>query len=169
MKEQWKPVVGYEGLYSVSNMGRVRSEHSGRCLAQYPAWTGYLQVSLSRNGKGRLRRVHRLVLEAFIGPCPTRHETAHLDGNRTNNVLSNLVWATKQTNWAHKRMHGTAVVGERVVTAKLKAEQVLEIRRLAKSGVPRKQLERQFGVEKTTIRRIINGTAWVDCTPAGAP
>lgn len=109
--ENWKPVVGFEGLYEVSDQGRVRSlDHSttgkdgrtrrykGRVLVGSVDSSGRIQVVLSKEGKGHYRRVHRLVLEAFVGPCPPGYEGCHWDDDRSNNHLSNLRWDTSSAN-----------------------------------------------------------------------
>ena len=66
----------------------------------------YLTVRLSENGKSRIFRVHRLVLEAFVGPCPNGLEARHLDGNPANNNRNNLCWGTPAENTEDKRKHG---------------------------------------------------------------
>lgn len=119
MSTDWRPVVGYEGIYDVSIDGRVRSRarryetrpgvfanRSARMLQ--PQWTtdGYLIAFLSRDGSKRELRVHRLVLEAFVGPCPEGMEGCHNDGDKTNNHVSNLRWDTRSANTHDKVRHG---------------------------------------------------------------
>ena len=105
--EQWKPVPGYEGLYEVSNLGRVRSldrtktnghKWKGRILKQPSLRSGYKLVSLWKNGKQKSALVHRLVLFAFVGAQPEGRETRHKDGNNSNNTLDNLSWGTPSEN-----------------------------------------------------------------------
>lgn len=105
MTEIWKDIPGYEGLYQVSNMGRVkrlegydaggryREEH---CLKPQVDGSNYLQVYLFKNGEGTLTLVHRLVAKAFI-PNPDGKPTVnHLDENKHNNAAWNLEWATRK-------------------------------------------------------------------------
>jgi hypothetical protein len=113
--EQWRPVVGYERLYEVSDRGRVRSVNRiirgvsncsrlrhGVVRRPHTNQDGYLRIELWRENRGRKIFVHRLVLEAFIGAPPTAdHEGNHKDGNRANNVLSNLEWLTPEQNVQH--------------------------------------------------------------------
>ena len=118
MAEEWRPVVGYEGLYEVSDAGRVRSLSrevrtgrgtrmvDGRILSPARGVGGYPVVSLS-NGGARVRPVHRLVLEAFVGPRPAGTECCHGDGDPENNRLSNLRWDTHESNMDDQRRHGT--------------------------------------------------------------
>ena len=106
--ERWLPVAGYEGLYEVSDQGRVWSvprrdsmgrPQGGRYLSpKSTGSTGYLKVTLMRDGVSDQRLVHRLVLEAFVGRCPDDSETRHLNATRTDNRLANLAWGTSSEN-----------------------------------------------------------------------
>jgi len=116
--EQWKPIAGYEGYYQVSDLGRVRS--MARVIPE-PRWGarrqpakihnpwlshGYPNVTLHRDGIRQTRIVHRLVLEAFVGPCPEGMEGCHNDGNPRNNRLDNLRWDTPLANNLDVIRHG---------------------------------------------------------------
>jgi hypothetical protein len=110
--EQWRTIPGYEGLYEVSDQGRVRSARrrgtSGKVLAHKQAKRGgYLTVSLLRNCKQTTRPVHSLVLGAFVGLRPADAEIRHFDGDPTNACLSNLAYGTHSENVLDKREHGT--------------------------------------------------------------
>lgn len=116
MNENWKPVPGYEGVYEVSDLGRVRSldrlDAAGRPRRGQPRSStadggGYLQVSLWRDGSERRVSVHRLVLVAFVGPAPKGMEACHNDGDSTNNTLANLRWDTRSANSLDRVRHGT--------------------------------------------------------------
>ena len=105
-REDWIAVTGHPG-YEVSNLGNVRSwktygSPAPRLLAK-SEHGGYHVVSLSRC----VRRVHRLVLEAFVGKRPAGLLTRHLDGNATNNCLDNLRYGTPSENMRDRRTHGT--------------------------------------------------------------
>lgn len=118
--ESWRPVVGYEGAYEVSDLGRVRSldrvivDHIGRSRF-YPGRIlkvrvgnpPYPMVSLSRSGKtsGR-QRVHVLIMRAFVGPAPSGMEIRHLDGDSLNCRLSNLAYGTSSENNYDLVRHG---------------------------------------------------------------
>ena len=95
--ERWRPVHGF-GNYMVSNLGRVWSQRSNKCLKPQPAGKGHLRVALRRDGGTHLRGVHRLVLIAFVGPCPEGKECLHYDDDPTNNKLGNLRWGTRTEN-----------------------------------------------------------------------
>lgn len=118
--ETWRPVVGYEDLYEVSDQGRVRSldrvfvrtngvpqSVKGRVLKPGTDKDGYRTVALSRGGKATTRRIHRLVLSAFVGPCPTGQEVRHLNGVPGDNRLSNLAYGTSSENRRDRWEHGT--------------------------------------------------------------
>lgn len=109
--EEWRPVAGYEDRYEVSNIGRFRSvtrtartangslrTYTGRILAGRPNPRGHLLVQLWRNRVSDQRLLHRLVLEAFVGPCPDGMLGCHYDDDPSNNHISNLRWATRADN-----------------------------------------------------------------------
>lgn len=119
--EEWQPVLGWEGLYEVSDLGRVRSvprrvpggngshaSRGGRILAQAADRQGYRKVSLSDRTRRPALPVHRLVLDAFDRPRPDGMQARHLDGDPGNNARANLVWGTGVENWDDRRRHGTA-------------------------------------------------------------
>lgn len=114
--EQWRAVVGYEGYYEVSDQGRVRSlprkdrlgrDRPGIVLKLQADRDGYPYFLASR-GTQKMIRVHRAVLNAFVGPAPAGAAMGlHADGNPANNVLSNLRWGTDSDNQRDAVKHGT--------------------------------------------------------------
>ena len=118
-EEVWKDIEGYEGLYQVSNMGRVRSlDHyvihaskngsianhffKGRQIKpHYDGRDNYLQFGLCKDGETKQHLVHRLVAKAFLAPPIGKNEVNHIDGDKTNNKVNNLEWATKKENLQH--------------------------------------------------------------------
>lgn len=181
--EEWRPVVGYEGYYEVSNLGRVRSlvrmvrnrwglfPRRGVVLKPGPTADGHLNVVLCREGRRDTQSVHRLVLSAFVGPCPPRHEGAHWDRDPSNNHLSNLRWATKSQNYDDRRRHGTDNAGARHgIAVDLTKEDIVVIRRLlAECRATQAELARIFGVGQTTISRINRDAHWTMCDPNTDP
>ena len=159
-RERWLPVVGYEGVYEVSSLGRVRSVRprfgDGILRGDVDRY-GYRRVLLSRDAKSVRFKVHRLVCTAFHGEPPPGHQVAHLDGNKTNNVADNLKWATRAENNSHKDAHGTHPIGMRNGRTRLTSEQVAEIRAKVAAGATCRPLARQYGVYHTTIHRIASG------------
>ena len=124
--ELWKALPGYEGLYEVSDQGRVRSLErfdtygTGRRVPERilsisngggNSKTGYhyAQVALTRNGVRASKLLHRLVLAAFVGPPPEDHQTCHKNGNRFDNRLENLRYGTAQDNANDRIRHGNNV------------------------------------------------------------
>lgn len=96
-KEEWRPVVGWESLYQVSNQGRVRRLGCSPRKTNVGA-NGYNVVSLSRNGQTTLHTTHSLVLEAFVGSRPQGCEARHKNHNRADARVENLEWGTAQDN-----------------------------------------------------------------------
>ena len=99
-KEYWKPVVGYEGLYEVSNWGRVKSLKFGKekILKPQKDKDGYLCVTLYKNNNQCQFKVHRLVAEAFIDNSDNLPCVNHKDECKTNNIVSNLEWCDRKYN-----------------------------------------------------------------------
>lgn len=176
--ETWKPVVGFEGQYEVSDFGRVRSldrtseyqrldQYSGRLLTIRRHHRGhFLQPSASKSGhlsvvlgRGNTRQVHTLVLEAFVGPCPAGHEGCHGDDIPSNNNLSNLRWDTRSANLHDAVRNGVKSVGERQWNAKLKDADIPVIRGLFET-TSYAEIARRYGVAESTIRQIRDGRAW---------
>lgn len=113
---EWRPVVGYEGSYEVSEDGRVRSirkvDGKGRPTPPRERKTpvsgnGYPTITLWERGKGATRTVHSLVAEAFLGPRPEGQEVLHLDGTRTNNCITNLKYGSRSENLRQAVQDGT--------------------------------------------------------------
>ena len=114
---------------------------------------------------GEHRLVHRLVLEAFVGPCPDGMEAAHNNGNPADNHLVNLRWATPTDNQADRIIHGTDSRGEKHGQHKLTAQNIADIIQLTDSGASRAVIGRQFGIHPSTVRRIAKGLAWKHINP----
>jgi len=117
---------------------------------------GYWVLTIRR----RRYFVHRLVLLAFVGPCPAGMEARHLDGDPTNNRLPNLCWGTPKENKQDSQRHGTAIRGSRVGGAKLTEAHIPLIRELASSGWLPRQIASRFGVHTTTINAVIWVHTW---------
>lgn len=154
LPEQWKPVVGYEGLYEVSSLGRVRSPL--RLLSPFMD-RGYPWVNLRRNGRCKKLSVHAIVLTAFVGPRPDGLIACHYDGNRANPALTNLRWDTYAANSADARRHGTHTRGEVQGQSVLTAELVGWIRESRQSSLA---LAHVLGVASSTVRAVRIGQNW---------
>lgn len=160
--EIWKAIPGWEGLYSVSNLGNVKSlprtggrarSYGGGILTPVAAsGTGYLRVMLSNKNIGLTKiAIHRLVLMAFRGLPKPGMEACHKNGVRTDNRLVNLRWGSRASNQADRKKHGTYICGEQVNGSKLTKEDVRFIRRSQNSH---RELARIFGVECSSIYAI---------------
>jgi len=158
-KEKWADVPGFPG-YSVSTLGRVVSRLGRKPRFLAPGIrTGYPSVILRRGNVSHNRRVHRLVLRAFVGDPKNGQEAAHADGDRRNARLDNLRWATAEENQADKIIHGTTNRGERCGSAKLTERDVLEILRRYPAEM-QKHLAKEYGVKKQCISAIVCGRTW---------
>jgi hypothetical protein len=175
--EIWRPIEGYEGLYEVSNLGRVRRLEAkvwsrnrwGRCRITRKAGvlkplrlgnTKYLGVQLCKEGKISARTIHSMVCIAFHGPRPVRHHAAHLDGNCKHNAADNLAWVTPRENQFHRIAHGTANRGSRAHQSILSPDDVREIRRRRANGETGIALGKEYGVHLSTIYKAANGRNW---------
>jgi len=154
---EWKNVVGFEGLYEVSNHGEIRSKKTGQIKKQTIGKDGRPYCGLWVNNKQKIIRPHKLVLEAFVGEKPKGMECCHNDGNHQNNNLNNLRWDTPKNNHADKLKHGTSNTGERCNWAKLTLEQVKSIRQ---DDRLQRVIAEEYGVLQNTISRIKNGKRW---------
>lgn len=127
-------------------------------LKPKPSRGGYLQVTLSHR---KVRKVHRLVLEAFVGPRPPRHEACHFpDRDVTNNRLSNLRWATKSDNMRDRLLHGTDNRGSKHPLSRLTDDDVRAIRDAYSQGVSQTSLARCYGMKQPGICAIVHGITW---------
>lgn len=98
MEEIWKEIKEYEGLYQVSNMGRVKSLRKNIILKKSITYRGYEKVNLSVNNIHKDYSVHRLVANAFIPNPDNLPQVNHKDENKTNNCVNNLEWCTQKYN-----------------------------------------------------------------------
>lgn len=157
--EEWRQVKGYGGLYEVSSEGRIKTarregSQGGVLVPHCHRKSRYPMINLCRDGKTRMEYIHRLVAEAFLGPCPPGYEVDHINRARTDNHVGNLRYVPKELN---KRLAGHAAIGY-------------------KDGVPVSRVENATtislitGIAYHTVRRrlkgkglIINGLLWKYC------
>ncbi len=158
--ESWKWIPG-SSKYQVSDRGRVQNHDTLHVLKQATDKDGYKIVSLSESHrKHPTKKVHVLVLLAFIGPCPPRHEGGHLNGDPGDNRLENLAWVTRKQNAKHRAAHGRTAKGERHGSARLTAEQVRQIRDHLATGLSQKDTAASLGVSVDSVWRIANRKNW---------
>ena len=154
MIESWLIIPGHV-LYEVSNLGSVRRAKSLRQLKPWKNPSGHLVVKLCDCGSISNRLVHRLVLSAFIGPCPNGMECCHNDGIPQNNKLSNLRWDTPLSNRRDKVRHGGMPRGEAHARCKLKDSDVFDIRELSVLGVSNTFISRLFNISDRYVRQLV--------------
>lgn len=164
----WKPVFGYEGLYSISEYGDLRRENSAKghkngLYKGYISKKGYLTASLTKNGVRKIIFIHKLVTENFIGPRPWNLQVNHKDTNKLNNHFSNLEYVTVQENKRHAFENNlcNAPKGINHHSAKLSEKEVLEVRRrYANKEISQGKLAKIYGVSLAAIRFIIIRRNW---------
>lgn len=170
MKKQIKQIPGFPG-YVVSNYGEVYSFWEGSGPAAKIGLVmkslkviisgGRCQVNLRKDKKSHTRRVHRLVLEAFVGPCPRGMECCHFpDRSTLNNRLDNLRWDTKASNYRDRVSHKTCNRGTRNGSSKLKPKQVIAIRDKKRLGHTYQELANEYNVSLSTIQQICERKTW---------
>lgn len=161
----WNPVISPDGewaqipgfpAYCVNRDGVVRSTQAQtpRVLSQIRSASGHLYVFLYRFGRQHKRFVHRLVLQAWAGPCPEGHEARHLNGVPTDNRLANLAWGTRSEQRDDDRRNG---VIRRPADTTLSESEVREIREDPRSS---REVARAYGVSHTTVQKIRRGERW---------
>jgi len=191
-KEEWKTIKVFDD-YEISNFGRVKSfkrYKNGKILNYYDDSHGYLFVKLYINGKSDNKRIHRLVLETFVGINPDKPFCNHIDGNKENNYIENLEWCTPSENIKHEfkiglqsnkgennpnyRKHPSKETkrkqsekakgkyeGENNPSSILTIKDVIQIRKHLKEGIlTQKEIGKIFGVSHITISDIKRGRTW---------
>lgn len=158
---EYRKIKGFPD-YRVGDDGSVWSRKFGnewRRLKRQVGKLGYCRVTLSPPTTRKL--VHRLVLEAFVGPCPEGMECRHYpDFDKSNCKLTNLLWGTRRQNCIDRESSPSARRGERRVNAVLTEDLVRSIRRDFASGVGSRPLSRKYGVNRSTIKNLLRGLVW---------
>lgn len=173
--EEWRQIPGFGGHYEASSLGRIRVKdrivtkrhktgkpmqqfYPGRLLSLVKAdkW-GHLGVKLCVGDRASTVAVHRMVLLAFVGPCPEGMEACHNNGIASDNRLENLRWDTHHSNNQDRRAHGTYAKGEQHPMAKLTPEQVQGIR---SGAITKAQALRDLGISNSQHHRIKAGQSW---------
>lgn len=155
-KEIWRDIEGYNGLYQVSNMGRVKSLNYDRTgkekiLKQYKDKDGYLYINLCKNSKKKTLKVHRLVALAFIDNPDGKEEIDHINTIRDDNRLENLSWATRKEN------------NNNPITRSKHAEHTRKVLQFTKEGVFVREwdcimeVQRELGFDQGNISRCCSG------------
>lgn len=176
MRKAWKRIPGYEGIYSVSDTGCIKSharqvslgasgytrQTKTRILKPSSNSSGYHFVCLYKNGSKKFKMIHQLVALVFIGPCPDRCQINHKDGDKTNNTPGNLEYMTPGENTRHSiNQLGNYRHGENQWKHKVTERDVATIRKLYSTGkYTQQQLADKYGIHRGQIAKICNRTSW---------
>lgn len=173
--EVWKDIAGYEGIYKISNSGKVKSlarkipnSLNGfrlmpeKILKPIINCSGYCCVNLYSKTKSKKHRVHRLVAIAFIPNVENKLQVNHIDGNKLNNHDCNLEHCDSLHNIKHNFLIGIVEIGDNHHNSKLNTIKVLAIRRLfrIKPDTSQKKISEKLGVSKALIHLIVRNKTW---------
>lgn len=168
--EEWRPVIGYESEYAVSNLGRIKRLKESTARRRYPVGmilkptlqkNGYTIIRLvDENGKRQALYMHRVVAIAFLGAIPTKHEVNHINRDRTDNRLENLEYLTRGKNNTHSYKED----GQGWVTSHVKNSmtdvQVREIKERYKNGESRSDIAKSLNSTYKIISNIVRGKTY---------
>lgn len=174
LEEQWLSVPGYEGLYNISNLGKVLSmDRTRNCGLKLKGRE--VPISLVKNsyasfavadldGNPKSLKIHKVLAQLFIPNPENKKCINHKNGNKHDYSLSNLEWATYSENSQHAIDTGLAVryKGEKHSRAKLTEDQVYEILDMHKSGMCYSEIASKYNLHKTNIGKIVNGKSWTN-------
>jgi hypothetical protein len=169
MKEIWKDILNYEGLYQASTFGKIKSlkrnNTNGKILKPFLNSNGYLYITLSKNGKCKNFKIHKIIASTFIGePTFDKKEIRHLNGNRFDNNSSNLKYGNRSEQMKDRIKHGTHFQpdnkGSKQWLSKLMDSDILEIIDLIKLGWSDTKIAIKYNVCRQTINGIRNHKTW---------
>lgn len=162
--------------YRISNMGFVESSRltRGRSWMRMKVHNKnkvpsirkqYLACTIIYKGKRKTFNIHRLVLEAFRGPCPPGMEGCHNNGDTFDNRLENLRWDTRKNNHADKKKHGTHLEGSSIFGSRLNETIVEEIISMLDAGRTGREIRERFDVSPKLLNKIARKTHWKHVRP----
>ena len=171
--EVWKDIKGYEKFYQISSTGRIKSldrldnvgsHHKERILKSCLNTRGYLMVGLYNSGKRHPVNIHKLVTLHFIANPTIGTQVNHKDGNKQNNLSSNLEWCSPSENIRHAHKNGLSkpVKGERVGTSKLTKEEAYAIKDMQNKGLSQRIIGEMFNISQQEVCKIHNNKCWVN-------
>lgn len=171
MEEEWRDIEGYEGIYQVSNLGRVKALERiliipEKIMTNTLTEVGYLQVRLTKNKSAKSELVHRLVAKAFIPNPDNKPEVNHKLGIKTDNRVTELEWNTKSENQLHaykvlgKKSNFKPQRGNNNGLSKLTWTQIEEIKTLLSIGLSQRKIALKYNVSQVTISNINQNKIW---------
>jgi hypothetical protein len=169
----WKPILGFEGYYEISNNGLVKRAKgktiykdgriaffSETILKPSINKKGYLSVYLSKNSKKHTLTIHRIVAIAFIENINNKPQVNHIDGDKKNNSVSNLEWCTNEENRVHAVKNGLTPRGIKHFSAKINDNDVINIRQMFKDGNTAIEIKKHYPISIKTIYSIKYKNTW---------
>lgn len=163
-EERWVDIPGFDGVYQISDKGKVRHARSGNVLAGHRRRWGMIVCLCRTGGKKTTRAVHNLVSQAFLGETPPGHRVAHRSGDKADNTAENLEWrARRKTRPSEPKLVRPyrQVRGEWCGIAKLTTDDVLLLRKLrVERGLSFPALAKQFGVSVSTVYNAYVAKTW---------
>lgn len=175
MEEVWRPIARFDNLVEASSLGRIRTldrayvtwrgGHAvmpGRVVKFRCHPWGYRWCEFMIRGKKYWEFVHRLVAEAFFGPCPAGNYVRHMDNAPANNRVENLQYGTPSDNSQDKWMHGTQPHGDGIWWRKVDSTEVITMRDMRLAGVKLKDIANFYGISEAQACRITTGKQWAE-------
>lgn len=163
MQEEWKNIIGFEGLYDISNKSRVRSIFRYKIILKpILCKNGYLSYNLCKNNIQKKKTIHRLIAIAFVPNPDNKPCINHIDGNKLNNNIDNLEWVTHKENIQHASNFGLMSGRQHLIhpSTKLYEKDIINIRLLLTQGISLLKISILYKVSKTLISQIKLGKKW---------
>lgn len=159
-KEQWKAIKGFEKLYEICADGRIKAR-SGKIIRPYDNGVGYLTVHLYKNGERHTRKIHRLVAEAFISNPERKPQVNHIDGNKANNHVDNLEWATQSENMRHSYSNGLRAKHRRsVVQIEITTKKIIRVYKGASEAERATGIKHEYISSACRYDKTVGGYKW---------
>lgn len=160
--ETWKDIPQYEGIYQASNFGNIRSlnyKRTGTIKILKPALDGkgYLRTALTKNGKSKTIKVHRIVAIAFLKLNPDKYQVNHINGIKTDNSINNLEWSDNRLNQIHAVRLGLVKQksGNKHHRTKHSDETIMKIYNEYKEGASKRELSKKYNISRSLFKRKI--------------